>query len=91
MPRAALDDNGRMNLRVGVGDKAKLVRAAGLVGRDLTGFVVESALREAEAVIASAEVQKVSRRDFEAVMDLLENPPVANAKMRRAAKGLPPG
>lgn len=89
MPRNAVDDNERMNLRVRPEVKARLVRAASLRNTDLTSFVTQSALREAEAVIHEAEVIKVSERDFMRIMELLENPPAPNAKLRAAALALP--
>lgn len=89
MPRNAVDDNERMNLRVRPEVKARLVRAAALRNTDLTNFVTQSALREAEAVIHEAEVVTVSERDFMRVMELLENPPAPNARLRAAARALP--
>jgi uncharacterized protein (DUF1778 family) len=89
MPRAAVDDNGRMNLRVSPEAKAMLVRAAALRNTDLTNFVTQTALREAEAVIEAAEVVKVSERDYLRVLALLENPPRPNAKLRAAIEALP--
>lgn len=89
MPRAAIDDNKRMNLRVSPEAKAKLVRAAALRDTDLTSFVTQTALREAEAVIAAAEVVTVSGRDFTRILELLENPPRPNAKLRAAIAALP--
>ena len=49
MPRVAVDDNKRMNLRVRPEQKATLMRAAALKNTDLTDFVLQPALREAEA------------------------------------------
>jgi uncharacterized protein (DUF1778 family) len=89
MPRAAVDDNKRMNLRVSPDTKAKLVRAAALRDTDLTSFVTQTALREAEAVIAAAEALAVSGRDFTRILELLENPPRPNAKLRAAIAALP--
>jgi len=89
MPRAAVDDNKRMNLRVSAEAKSKLMRAAALRDTDLTNFVTQSALREAEAVIAAAEVVRLSVRDHARVFELLENPPRANAKLRAAIAALP--
>lgn len=51
MPRAAVNDNKRMSLRVSPETRAKLVRAAALRNTDLTNFVMQTARREAEAVI----------------------------------------
>jgi uncharacterized protein (DUF1778 family) len=89
VPRPAIDNNDRMNLRVRPEVKARLVRAAALRNTDLTNFVTETALREADAVIAAAEVIRLSERDYRRVMELLENPPKPNAKLRAAIAALP--
>ncbi|HWU76026.1 MULTISPECIES: type II toxin-antitoxin system TacA family antitoxin [Rhodanobacter] len=89
MPRVAVDDNKRMNLRVLPEQKATLVRAAALRHTDLTDFVLQPALREAKAVIAEAERIVLSERDSVAVLRMLENPPAPNAKLRKAIAALP--
>jgi len=89
MPKTTVDDDKRMSLRVSPEVKARLVRAAALRNTDLTSFVTETALREADAVIEAAEVIKLSERDYLRVLELLENPPKPNAKLRAAAKALP--
>lgn len=89
MPRTAVDDSRRVNLRLRPEQKATLMRAAALQNTDLTDFVLRNALREAEAVIESADHLKLSARDSLRVLDLLENPPAPNARLRTAAKALP--
>ncbi len=89
MPRVAIDTNERMNLRIRPDAKAKLLRAAALRNTDLTDFVLQPALREAEAVIAAAEHIQLSARDSLRVLELLENPPVPNARLLAAAEALP--
>jgi uncharacterized protein (DUF1778 family) len=89
MPSIANENNERMSLRVPAAAKAKLVRAAALRNTDLTNFVTQSALREADAVIEQAETIKVSERDFLRIMNALENPPAPNEKMLAAARSLP--
>ena len=89
MPRIAIVDSDRMNLRLRPEAKAKLVRAAALRNTDLTDFVLQPALREADAVIEAAEHIKLSERDSLLVLDLLENPPSPNAKLRKAISALP--
>jgi len=89
MPRIAVDDNKRMNLRVRPEQKATLLRAAALKNTDLTDFVLQPALREAQAVIEAADHLKLSERDSLRVLELLENPPTANARLRAAAKAMP--
>ncbi|HEV2517557.1 MAG TPA: DUF1778 domain-containing protein [Devosia sp.] len=89
MPQAAVNDNKRMNLRVSPETKAKLVHAAALRNTDLTNFVTQTALREAEAVIEAAEVVRLTAREHARVLELLENPPKPNAKLRAAIAALP--
>ncbi|PSH64297.1 DUF1778 domain-containing protein [Phyllobacterium brassicacearum] len=89
MPRVAIEGNERMSLRIAAAAKAKLVRAAALRNTDLTNFVTQSALREADAVIEEAEVIKVSERDYTRILELLENPPKPNARLRAAVAALP--
>lgn len=89
MPQATIDNNKRMNLRVSPETKAKLVRAAALRNTDLTNFVTQIALREAEAIIAADEVVRLSARDHARVLDLLDNPPKPNARLRAAIAALP--
>lgn len=89
MPRAALDDNPRMNLRLRPEHKATLMRAAALRHTDLTDFVLQPALREARAVIEESERVVLSERDSLLVFDLIENPPAPNARLRAAIAALP--
>lgn len=89
MPRLAVDDNKRMNLRVRPEQKATLMRAAALKNTDLTDFVIQNALREAKTVIEDAERIVLSERDSLLVLNLLENPPAPNAKLRRAIAAMP--
>lgn len=89
MPRQAITDTDRMNLRIKPEVKARLMRAAALRHTDLTNFVMQCALREAEAVIAEADVLRATERDFARILDLIENPPKPNARLRTAAAGLP--
>jgi len=89
MPRAAVDDNKRMNLRLRPEQKATLMRAAALRHTDLTDFVLQPALREAKAVIEESERIALSERDSLLVLEQLENPPAPNAKLRAAIAALP--
>ena len=84
MPRA-IADSSRIELRVDSGAKAKLARAAALEHVDLTAFILRAALPAADHVIENAERITLSERDSLRVLDLLENPPAPNAKLRRAA------
>jgi uncharacterized protein (DUF1778 family) len=89
MPRLAVEDNSRMSLRIRAEEKATLLRAVALKHTDLTDFVLQHALSAAKAVIEEAERVQLSGRDSLRVLDLLENPPAPNAKLRAAARALP--
>lgn len=89
MSRIAVDDNQRMNLRVRPEQKAALMRAAALRNTDLTDFVLQFALREAAAIIEAADHIQLSERDSRRVLELIENPPEANARLQAAAKAMP--
>lgn len=89
MPRSPVEDNQRLQLRISTDHKARIARAAAILNVDLTQFVTESALREANDVIEHAEVTHVSDRDFGRILDLLENPPDLNDKMKAAIAALP--
>jgi uncharacterized protein (DUF1778 family) len=88
MPRAAVDDNKRVALRIRSADKAIIMRAVALEQTDMTAFILRTALREAQSVIAEHERVKLTQRDSRLVMELLENPPAPNAKLRKAARAL---
>ena len=89
MPRVAVEDNSRMSLRIRPEEKALLLRAVALNQTDLTDFVIRHALRAAKAVIEEADHMQLYERDSLRVLNLLENPPAPNAKLRAAARALP--
>jgi len=89
MSRAAADDNKRVALRIRPADKAIIMRAVALAQTDMTTFILRTALREAQFVIEEHERVKLTERDSRRVMELLENPPAPNAKLRKAAHALP--
>jgi uncharacterized protein (DUF1778 family) len=88
MPRAAVGDNQRLALRIQPEDKAMIMRAVAIAQTDMTTFILRTALKEARAVIDEHERVKLTERDSRLVMELLENPPAPNAKLRKAARAL---
>jgi uncharacterized protein (DUF1778 family) len=82
----AIEDNGRMSLRVRAEEKAMLLRAVALKHTDLTEFVLQHALRAARAVIEEADHVQLSERDSLRVLDALEHPPAPNARLLAAAR-----
>jgi uncharacterized protein (DUF1778 family) len=89
MPRPASEKSDRFNIRIPAAQKAMIARAAALSNKDMTEFILEKVVPEARAIIDEAEVTQVSRRDFTRILDLLENPPKPNKRLRAAIASLP--
>jgi uncharacterized protein (DUF1778 family) len=87
MPRAIADSN-RIDLRVKAEDKATLARAAALSNHDLSGFILSAVMPAARKTIEQSERLALSERDSLKVLELLENPPPPNARLRAAARRL---
>lgn len=91
MPRAVVEDNSRLALRVRADDKAMLMRAVALEHTDMTDFVLRHALNAARKVIEQAEHVTLSERDSLRVLAALENPPAPNSRLLAAARRMPKG
>jgi len=76
----------RIELRATPYEKALLMRAAAIEHLDMTSFVMRTAVPAAQEVVERTEHIRLSERDTLLVLDLLENPPPANAKLIAAAK-----
>ena len=61
-----------------------LCRAAELSGATINQFLVQSALKEAQAVIEREQVIRLSARDWDWMLNLLDNPSGPNAKLKAA-------
>ena len=82
--RAATAKQDRIGARVPHEVYEMLCRAAELTGATVNQFLVQSALKEAQAVIEREEVIRLSPRDWNWLLDLLENPPPPNARLQTA-------
>ena len=76
----------RLEARVSAEAKALCQKAAGLQGRTLTDFVVQSALEAAHRTVRESEFLNLSQRDRRALVTALLNPPAPNANLRKAAR-----
>jgi len=63
-----------------------LQQAADLLGATLNQFVVQAALNEAQRVIERGRVIHLSGSDAAFLLNLLENPPAPNARLRQALR-----
>lgn len=89
MTANAVEKSDRFHIRISPAQKAMIARAAALSNKDMTDFILEKVVSEAQAVIEAAEVESVSDRDFGRILELLDNPPKPNAKLRAAIDALP--
>jgi uncharacterized protein (DUF1778 family) len=61
-----------------------LCRAAELTGSTVNQFLVQAALKEAQAVIERENQLRLTTRDWACLLDLMDNPPEPNAALRSA-------
>jgi uncharacterized protein (DUF1778 family) len=72
-----------INLRASQRQKALIDRAAEALGRNRSDFMLETACREAEAVLLDRRYFALSGDEFKRFALVLDKPPSDNAKLRR--------
>ena len=75
----------RVTARVPKKVQDRLQYAADLTGATLNQFLVQSALKEAEAIIEKENLISLSRRDAEVFFRALANPPAGTTAFKKAA------
>jgi uncharacterized protein (DUF1778 family) len=80
------DKQGRIGARVPREVYETLCRAAELTGATVNQFLVQAALKEAQEVIEREEVIRLSPRDWNWLLELMDNPPRPNARLKAALK-----
>ena len=78
--------NARLEARITAEQKDLLSRAAALVGRSLTDFVVTSAYETAVRTIREHQAMVLSERDRKLFVGALLNPRAPGARLRKAAR-----
>ncbi len=81
-----IEDTGRtetINLRASRKQKALIDRAAEALGRSRSDFLLDTACREAEAVLLDRRYFVLSSEAFKRFTAMLDKPPASNAKLRR--------
>lgn len=74
-------DRGSITANVPLQIQETLETAAGMIGTTVSQFIIQIALREAERIIESERVIRLSAEDSKAFLDALDNPPVPNDKL----------
>lgn len=85
-PRRRTVRKARIDVRLTPASKELLVEAAALRNTNLSDFILNSAQKEAEQVVAAHRVIVLSERDSRAFADALANPPAPNEQARQAAR-----
>jgi uncharacterized protein (DUF1778 family) len=88
VPQPPVEDNSRMSLRIPPAEKALLMRAVTLKRTSLTDFVIRTAVAAARDVIEQMERVQLSERDSLRVLEMLDNPPAPNERLKAAARAL---
>lgn len=76
----------RLEARINAETKALCLQAASIQGRNLTDFIVGSALESALRVIHQYHVIELSQRDQLAFVESLLHPPKPNQRLKQAAR-----
>ncbi|MEO5956040.1 MAG: DUF1778 domain-containing protein [Nitrospiraceae bacterium] len=72
-----------INLRASDKQKTLIDRAAEMLGRSRSDFMLDTACREAEAVLLDRRYFALPPEIFERLTALLDRPPARNQKLRR--------
>jgi uncharacterized protein (DUF1778 family) len=75
-----------INLRASQRQKALIDRAADALGRNRSDFMLETACREAEAVLLDRRYFALSTEEFKRFTTMLDKPPANNPGLRRLLK-----
>jgi uncharacterized protein (DUF1778 family) len=84
--RATAARSERVSLRIDAESKRALERAASYTGSTLSDFVITRALAAANEVIQARETVMLSRRDWDAFLEALANPPEPSPDLERALR-----
>src|SRR6266478_9333076 len=79
-----------INLRVTRSQKALIDRAPIALRRNRSDFMLETACREAEAVLLERRYFSLPAADFKRFMSMLDRSPAANPRLRRMLRTAPP-
>jgi len=74
----------RITARVSDNVRVTLEQAAELLGSTVNQFVVQTAYQEAQRVIEKESIIRLSQKDAQKILSLLDNPPKPNKKLRDA-------
>ncbi len=80
----AASKSDRISIRLDAEAKKRIERAAALDQRSVTSFILASALQSANLLLKENEEVRLSERDWDRLMDALENPPKPSKALKKA-------
>ncbi|MGL5942135.1 MAG: DUF1778 domain-containing protein [Waterburya sp.] len=82
----ATKNDARITARIPQSIKETLEQAAIISGSTLNQFIVQAALKEAQTILDTQRIINLSEADGDRIFSLLENPPVANERLKTAVQ-----
>ena len=79
-----------INLRAKRSQRSLIDKAAAVLGRNRSDFILQAACREAETVLLDRRYFALDEKTFRRFMDELEREPVENSRLRRSLSGKAP-
>ncbi|MFB3892494.1 MAG: DUF1778 domain-containing protein [Phycisphaerae bacterium] len=76
----------RLAVRLDPELKDLIERAAAVLGQTISSFAVSTLTTEARKVVEEHEIIRLSNRDRDRILALLDNPPAPSERLRRAMK-----
>jgi len=86
MEHAIEEPRKRITARVSDTVRVTLEQAAELLGSTVNQFVVQTAYQEAQRVVERESVIRLSQKDAQRVLALLDHPPKPNKRIKDAVK-----
>ena len=83
---AKTTDAARLNVRLPKEIKKRVENAALVSGITITDFAITALANSADEVLEQHQTRKLSNRDRDLFLDMLDNPPMPNGALRKAAK-----
>lgn len=85
-PRARPPARTTLNIRVQPGEREVIDRAAAMLGKTRTDFILEASRRAAEEALLDRALMTVDAATFAEFVRRLDAPPAPNARLRRTMR-----
>jgi uncharacterized protein (DUF1778 family) len=86
---ASADAKGSINLRIETRTRQLIDEAAAVLGKTRTEFMIETARREAIDVLLDRKLFALDDRQFDAFVQVLDNPPTPGPKLKALLRRKP--